>query len=334
VTTVRLVRDEPESFYGLLGVHPKMLALYDAIRRAAGVNAPVVICGPTGSGKELVARALHALSGVAGGPFCAINVAALPDGLVESELFGSVRGAFTGAADRRGLIDAAGHGTLFLDEAGDLSAHAQAKLLRVIEEGELRRVGASVSTQAAFRLLVAVRQDPAALVAAGRWRDDFYYRVTALVVRVPALTDRRSDIPLLVREYVNARRLPPVEADAISVLEGHSWPGNVRELQRTLLRAASGACNGVIHAEDILPALTGPLDGSVSSKPTSLRDLKHRHARATLEACGGNARRAAALLGVSRSHLYRLLRGFTSGAEASLRSPLGDHGRLASPQGD
>jgi DNA-binding NtrC family response regulator len=305
MTTLQLVREEAGSFFGMLGTHPTMLALYEAIRRAAVLDAPVVVCGPTGCGKELVARAVHALSEAQRGPFCAVNVATLPDGLVESELFGSTRGAFTGAADRRGLIEGAAGGTLFLDEAGDLSSHVQAKLLRVLEDGELRRVGSATTKVTQFRLLVSVQRDPATLVKLGIWRDDFYFRATGVVLRVPPLAARRADIPALVNAYTKAHGLPQADVDAMALLQDYDWPGNVRELQRALVRAAHRTTNGSLCPEDVLAVI--PVHVEPPRDCASLRGLRFQHAHKTVDACAGDTRRAAALLGVSRSHLYRLL---------------------------
>jgi len=308
VSSLHVVRDDDTSFFGLIGTHPAMLALFDGIRRAASIEAPVVVSGPTGSGKELVARALHRLNGTRGGPFCPVNVAALPEGLVESELFGSTRGAFTSAvADRRGLIEAAAGGTLLLDEASDLPAGIQAKLLRVLEDGEIRRVGAAGTITARFRLVVAVQDDPAALRDLRHWRDDFYYRVTGILLRVPALADRASDIPLLARAFVRAQGLPHVEPEGMTLLERHTFRGNVRELQQTLIRATYHARGGMIDAEAICAALE---DGG-SSRPMagvrSLREVRTDHVRSAVDACCGDTQQAAALLGISRSQVYRIL---------------------------
>jgi DNA-binding NtrC family response regulator len=309
VTTLQLVREEPASFCGMLGSHPAMLELFDAIRRAANSKAPVVISGPTGCGKELVARAAHSLSDGQGRPFCPVNVAALPEALVESELFGSVRGAFTGAlADRPGLVEAAAGGTLFLDEAGELARPVQAKLLRVLEVGEFRRVGAVATTVARFRLVVAVQIDAAELLASQAWREDFYYRVTALVLRIPPLAERRSDIPLLARSFAEAEGLPPVEAAGMAVLQAHDWPGNVRELQRTLLRAAHQAWPGALDAGAIHAALAtgGVADGTASGVGDGQNQARQR-LLAVCEAHAWQATHVAAALAMSRATLYRRL---------------------------
>lgn len=312
MTAPRPQRDDPTSFCGMLGSHPAMLDLFAGIKRAALLDAPVVVYGPTGSGKELVARALHALSAMNDGPLCVVNVSALPDTLVESELFGSSRGAFTGAvSDRRGLIESAAGGTLFLDEAGELPTHVQVKLLRALEYGEVRRIGAAAAVATRFRLAVAVQTDPVALRDAGRWRDDFYYRVTGVVLRVPSLAERRTDIPMLASAFARAQGLPALDPDAVVLLERHAWRGNVRELQRSLMRAAYHATGGSLSAAAVRAAL-GDAPTAEPSRGSSLDGIKARHVRETVAAYAGDTRRAAAALGISRSHVYRLLRCATS----------------------
>lgn len=320
MSSLRVVRDDDTPFFGLIGAHPAMLALFDSIRRAACLDVPVVICGPTGSGKELVARALHRVNGTRGGPFCPVNVAALPEGLVESELFGSTRGAFTSAvADRRGLIEAAAGGTLLLDEASDLPAGIQAKLLRVLEYGEIRRVGAAGTVTARFRLVVAAQDDPAALRDCRQWREDFYYRVTGIVLRVPSLSQRASDIPLLARAFIRAQELPDVEPAGMALLEQHAFPGNVRELQHTLIRAAYHAHGDTIREASISAALEDSGHHPPAASVPSLRSVRVDHVRRVVDACGGDTQRAAELLGISRSQVYRILGQSSSPRKSEIR---------------
>ena len=296
------------SFCGLVGRHPLMLALRDEIRRAAGLDAPVVVCGPTGAGKELVARALHASGPNGVGPFCPVNVAALPESLLESEMFGSARGAFTGAvADRRGLAETAHGGSLFLDEAGDLPLHVQAKLLRVLDSGEVRRLGATQARCACFRLIAAVQEEPCVLLRDRRWRQDFFYRVTGVLLRVPALQEHSRDIPLLAHAFLKARRLPDLEAEGLAVLARHAWPGNVRELQQTLLRAAFHGADGLITAHAIRAALEDGGNGHSAHGARSLDAARRRHVREVVDACAGDTGAAAVQLGISRSQVYRIL---------------------------
>jgi two-component system, NtrC family, response regulator AtoC len=293
---------------GLLGAHPCMLELYEGIRRAARIDAPVVVSGPTGSGKELVARAIHRLSPVAEGPFCAVNVAALPEGVIESELFGTVRGAFTGAvAHRPGLVETAEGGILFLDEAGDLPLAVQPKLLRMLEYGEVRRVGATKVTLVRFRTLVAVQDDPTELRCSGRWRDDFYYRVTSVVLRVPSLRDRRSDIPAIAVAFLLSRKLPGMTKAGLEMLQDHQWPGNVRELQQTLVRAAFYADGETIVLEQVQRALMAGIVNGVARERGTLAAARSRHVQEVVAGCAGDTRKAAELLGISRRHLYRLM---------------------------
>jgi DNA-binding NtrC family response regulator len=307
VTVVGAINCPGDPDHGLVGAHPCMVALRDAIRRAARMDAPVVVWGPTGAGKELVARALHALSDARRRLFCPVNVAAVPEALVETELFGSVRGGFTGACDRRGLIEAAAGGTLFLDEAGDLPRAVQPKLLRALETGEVRRVGGTAVGEARFRLVVAVQDDPRTLMESGRWREDLYYRVTGIVLRVPPLAERRSDIPLLVAAFVEREHLPPPTAEAIDRLRAHDWPGNVRELQRVLVRAAFQSRNGVLEEADVVDAVRAQSGAAADARPLPLEAARIAHVRATVAAFAGNRRQAAHALGISPRHLYRLL---------------------------
>ena len=310
MSTLTLLRDNDDLLaVGLLGTHPCMLELYEDIRRAARIEAPVVISGATGSGKELVAMAVHRLSAMAHGPFRAVNVAALPEGVIESELFGAVRGAYTGAVtDRRGLVEAAAGGILFLDEAGDLPLAVQPKLLRMLENGEVRRVGAIRATSVRFRLLVSVQDDPAEIRRSGRWRDDLYYRVTSVVLHVPRLRDRRSDIPELAVAFLLSHRLPSITGDALEVLQEQPWPGNVRELQQTLVRAAFHADGETIVAGHVRRALAiGAGDGAPRERDT-LAAARSRHVQNVVAACAGDTQKAADVLGISRRHVYRLIK--------------------------
>jgi len=332
MTVVGAIRPEGDPTLGMVGTHPLMEQLREEIRRAARLDAPAVVWGPTGAGKELVARALHALSAECTGPYQALNVAALAESVVDTELFGSVRGAFTGATNRPGLIEAAGGGVLFLDEAADLPPAVQAKLLRVLDSGEIRRVGEVRTRAVRFRLVVAVQSAPEALVTAHRWREDFYYRVAGVPLRVPRLAERRSDLAALARHLVGRHGLPPLDAAAIPLLEAHDWPGNVRELEQTLVRASHFAPNAPLSAADVRAALMR-LDGESLGGDGSLKQGRYRDARAALRACAGDTTQAAALLGISRSHLYRLLRGESSGSGRTPHSPLGERGRMDSPLG-
>jgi len=239
-----------------------------------------------------------------------VNVAALPDPLVESELFGVARGAFTGAiADRAGLVEAAGGGSLFLDEAGDLPLAIQPKLLRVLDHGEVRRVGATNTTPVHFRLLVAAQEEPAELRQTGRWRADLYYRLASVILRVPALRERRTDIPDLVVACLVTHGLPGITPAALELLQEYDWPGNVRELQQALIRSAFYADGGPIGADHVRKALTSGSHVTSADGQHTLAAVRSRHVMSVVAACSGNTQEAAELLGVSRRHVYRLLRG-------------------------
>ena len=223
-------------------------------------------------------------------------------------MFGSARGAFTGAvADRRGLVETAHGGSLFLDEAGDLPHHAQAKLLRVLDSGEVRRVGAAHARRACFRLIAAVQEEPCALLGDRRWRRDFFYRVNGVVLRVPSLREHREDIGPIARAFLLSRNLPRLDGDALAVLTGRAWPGNVRELQQVLRRATFHAHGATIGLEHVLAAFGDAPPNAAAEHPRSLNEARSHHVRTTVESCNGDTRRAAELLGISRTHVYRLL---------------------------
>jgi len=298
---------------GLVGSHPRIAELRDAIRRAARLDAGVVVWGPTGSGKELVARALHDAGAASHRIFLPINVAALPETLVDSELFGCVRGAFTGAvADRPGLFEAAHGGTLFLDEAADLAPALQLKLLRVLESGEIRRVGATQNIRVGVRLVVATQESPQALKAAGMWREDLYYRLVSIVLQVPPLRDHRSDIPALVEAFLSARGLPGIAPAAVELLTSWDWPGNVRELQQVLVAAAFIADSQRIDEGHVRSAMASIAASGAASRTLARGESSDaEQANRLLAACaahGWNLRNAAKALGVARATLYRRLR--------------------------
>jgi transcriptional regulator with PAS, ATPase and Fis domain len=211
-------------------------------------------------------------------------------------------------ADRLGLVETAHGGTLFLDEAGELPLHTQAKLLRVLDSGEVRRVGATQARRARFRLIAAVQEEPCALLRGGRWRQDFFYRVTGVVLRVPALREHSADVAPIARAFLASRGLPGLQPDAVPMLEIQPWPGNVRELQQTLVRAAFHSTHGVISALDVGAALEDGGNGHRATETLCLDAVRHRHVREMVEACGGDTRSAAALLNISRSQVYRILR--------------------------
>jgi DNA-binding NtrC family response regulator len=300
---------------GLIGRTAPMLEVYKQIARAADAAAPVLIEGESGTGKELVARAIHAHGPRAREPFVAVNCGAIAETLLESELFGHVRGAFTGAiTDSKGLFEQAGHGTILLDEVGETSPGLQVKLLRALEQGEIRPVGANRLIRANARVLAATNVNLEQAVAAGRFRQDLYYRLSVIVIRVPALRERRADIPLLLSSFLErasarAARRVRISADALDAFMRYSWPGNVRELQNTIERLVVFSRGSVIESAD-LPAAMQPsapaLEERLFGDLPSLDELERRYVLHVLEAVGSNRTRAAEVLGVDRRTLYRM----------------------------
>jgi two-component system response regulator AtoC len=289
-----------------------MLAVWKLIGRAAGSTAPVLITGETGTGKELVARAIHAYAPRARGPFVACNLAALPPTLIESELFGHERGAFTGASLRRGgRFEAAAAGTLFLDEIGDLDPALQTKLLRVVQEGTYERVGGDDSIAADARLIAATGRPvrPGAVGAA--LREDLYYRLAVIEIELPPLRARRSDIPLLVAHALRGTPARAVSEEAMQRLLASPWPGNVRELFHVLERAAVLCGSEVIDVGDLpdtvraaAPVALAPADAPELPLHEAIADLERRLILRALERAKGNRSAAARLLGIGRPLLY------------------------------
>jgi two-component system NtrC family response regulator len=311
----RVAVSAPGGFPGaLLGRDPQMVGVFKLIGLAAGTRATLLIRGETGTGKELIAHAVHANSPNAAAPFIAVNCAALPATLLESELFGHVRGAFTGATgDRKGRFALAGRGTIFLDEIGDTSADLQAKLLRVLQEREYYPLGSDRAERTEARVLAATHRDLESLVAAGSFRTDLYYRLRILEIRVPPLRERAADVPVLARHFAQraaraaGRADPVLSAEALERLALHQWPGNVRELENCMTRAVILASGDVVHADHIQLGEGAAHAGAAQGLPTLL-DLERDHVERVLVACGGHKARTAQALGVSRPRLDRLLR--------------------------
>ena len=312
-------------FGGLLGTSSAMQGVFDQIRRAAPFKSTVLITGESGTGKELVASAIHALSAASNGPFVAINCSALPVDLAESELFGHEKGSFTGATQaQQGLFEAAHNGTLFLDEIGDLELQVQTKLLRVLEEQKVRRLGATQLIGVNVRVVAASNMNLTAAVRMGRFREDLYYRLNVIRISVPSLRDRKSDIPLLVRvfaeRFAEANGIAPIEiADrCLDRMAEYDWPGNIRELKNTVERLAiyAAGSNAEIGEKDlasILPSAdrSAPPDDSESQgpgfAPQTLAAIEREMILDTLTHTGGNRTQGAEILGISLRTLQRKL---------------------------
>ena len=305
----------------LLGTSPSMQRLRELVRRAAASEGRVLVTGENGTGKELVARALHQGSRRRGGPFVKLNCAAVPAELIESELFGHERGAFTGAvAARRGKFELADGGTLFLDEVGDMPPAMQAKVLRVLQEAEFERVGGQTTLRTDARVVAASNKDLPAEVAAGRFREDLYYRLAVVIVPTPPLRERREDVPDLAARFLaeacerNGRRPVSLSREALLALQAHDWPGNVRELRNVVERLAI-LCDGpVLSPADVAQALPGarPPRADRAREGASFHELVEEAEReiilAALTAHQDNVSDTARALGLERSHLYKKMR--------------------------
>jgi transcriptional regulator with PAS, ATPase and Fis domain len=302
----------------MIGRDEKMLIVFEWIRTAAKSDIAVLILGPTGSGKEVVARMIHELSRRGRENFQAVNCAALPDTLFESEIFGYEKGAFTGAHDRKpGRVELANEGTLFLDEIGDLSLVAQAKLLRVLEDRRFERLGGQKSVHVDFRLISATNRPLDQFVRDGRFREDLYYRVNAFSIRLPSLRERPIDIPVLAAKFVGrycASNGMPLDAkvfapEALARLKAYPWPGNIRELESTVSRAALSAPGRVIRDTDIEFLHTHPIASAAqpsgSRKLQTLAEHEREHVLRVLESVEWNKKEAARVLDISRGTLYR-----------------------------
>jgi DNA-binding NtrC family response regulator len=305
-----------QRFREMIGRDEKMLVVFEWIRTAAKSDISVLILGPTGSGKEVVARMIHELSRRSQAKFQAVNCAALPDTLFESEIFGYEKGAFTGAHDRKpGRLELANDGTLFLDEIGDLSIIAQAKLLRVLEERKFERLGGHKSISVDFRLICATNRPLEQFVRDGRFREDLYYRVNAFAIRLPSLRERQVDIPVLAQRFLNrycAAQGMPLDSkvfsrESIDLLMNYQWPGNIRELESTVARAALSAPGRSIRATDIefLHATAPMAVSSTGDRLPSLAEAERAHIVRVLEAVEWNKKEASRVLDISRGTLYR-----------------------------
>jgi DNA-binding NtrC family response regulator len=300
--------------YRLVGSSPAMRKVVALIEKVAVTDAMVLVRGASGTGKELVARALHTNSPRRTRPLVTINCAALQENLLESELFGHEKGAFTGAvAAKPGLVEVAEGGTLFIDEIGEMATGLQAKLLRVLEDGHFRRVGGTQEMNADVRVVAATNRDLAEEIKNGRFREDLFYRLNVVSIHLPALRERRGDLPELVEHFLTTRQIGPlrsrVDAEAMKALQAYSWPGNVRELANVLERAQILAENHVITVEDLPESIVSAALASVeaSGDPNHLSEVERRHVQAILHQEKGNKVHTARILGISRRSLYRLM---------------------------
>lgn len=304
----------------MVGSSTPMLEVYKLVARAAPTKSTVLVQGDTGTGKELVARAIHYNSPRAARPFVTIDCSSLTESVLESELFGHLKGSFTGAiANKTGLFEAAQGGTCFLDEIGELSLPLQAKLLRVLQEREIRPVGGTTSVPIDVRVVAATNRNLEQRMEQGAFRPDLFYRLSVVTIRLPALRERQDDIPLLIRHFLqtyareNNTPIPQLSSEALACLVAYDWPGNVRELEHMIEQTATLARDTLILPDDLPPKYrqssaetshtgTPPVD----SAPPTLQEVTARHIRAMLHHAKGNKKRAAELLGIPRRTLYRL----------------------------
>jgi two-component system response regulator HydG len=326
--TLRREREGIHSFHNLVGKSAAMREVYQLLEQASQLDITVLITGETGTGKELAARAVHYHSARKDRRFVPVNCGALPGELVESELFGHARGAFTGAAGQKaGLFEEANGGTMFLDEIGELPLPVQVKLNRALQEKEIRRVGDNRATQVDVRVIAATHRDLKAEVAAGRFREDLFYRLNVFPVRLPPLRDRREDIPLLAGHFLEKhasalrKELGAFDPDALRALAGYPWPGNVRELENAVERAVAVARGSAIGVPDLPPDVRGTQEGALPGEVLATmpyreavdlaRDRVSRDYLALLmREFDGNVTRAAERAGMERESLHRLLKRY------------------------
>jgi len=319
VKALRRQLRESGTFGSMIGNSPEMRKIYEVIEQAAPTGASVLITGESGTGKELVAQTIHQLSPRASFPFVAINCAAIPETLLESEIFGHEKGAFTGAADRRqGCFELADRGTLFLDEIGEMTPQTQVKLLRVLQERKFRRLGGRIEQSVDVRVLAATNTDPLEAVQKGKLREDLYYRLNVFALRLPPLRDRREDLPLLVQAFINEfnqrnqKAIAGVDPDTRRILDQYAWPGNVRELRNVIERATILAPGPFIEPKHLPPGLAEQPAAARSpqmalSPGTTVEEAERRLILMTLEHTRDNKTRAAEILGISLKTLHNKL---------------------------
>lgn len=308
-----------DRFQSIVGQTEAIQKVLETMAQVTDLSANLLIEGESGTGKEIVARAIHSNSARSSGPFVPVNCAAIPENLLESELFGYVRGAFTDARrDRRGLFQEADGGILFLDEISEIPLTLQAKLLRVLEDKEVRQLGANHGEKVDARVISASNQNLAELVRAGRFRQDLYYRLNVIRIALPPLRDRREDIPLLVNHFVHRfadnshRKVEGMDAGALALLKSYDWPGNIRELEHAIEHAVLLGRNAVIGVADLPAHLVVQGEGTLTlehalSRQLTLHELEREYIGKVLETTRGNKAEAARILGVDRTTLYRKL---------------------------
>ena len=306
---------EAYQFQGMVGRSPRMLEVFSRVRRVAPLFQTALLTGPTGTGKDLIAKALHNLSPRSHEKFVVCNCSALTETLLESQLFGHVKGAFTGAThDRAGLFEYANRGTLFLDEIGELSLAAQARLLRILQSQELQRVGSPVTSTVDVHVIAATNRDVRDLAAKGQFRADLFYRLAMVEIQLPPLADRMEDLPLLQRHFLQhfstkySKKLNGISRRAQILLTRHSWPGNVRELENVIGNACMMAQGKVVSDADLPEAIRLQIAGPAKGAGVmTLEEVQSRHLEYVLKLVDGNKARAAEVLGVSRATIYGML---------------------------
>jgi two-component system, NtrC family, response regulator AtoC len=308
---------EKYQFKNVIGRTPQMFQVYKTIAKVADTKSTVLLCGERGTGKELIARSIHYNSQRSNRPFIPVDCASLVETLIESELFGHVRGAFTGASSaKRGLFEESDGGTLFLDEVGNLSLTMQSKLLRFLQEHEIKRVGGTESIKVDVRVIAAANQPLEPLVTSGKFREDLFDRLNVIIITLPSLRERKEDIPLLASHFLqkfseeNHKNISHISPEALEILLQYSWPGNVRELEHTIERAVIFSTHPIILPEDLPRKMSEGIEGSeifTPEKPLSLKELEKKYVLKVLGETRGNKKKASEILGIDRATLYRIL---------------------------
>ena len=304
-------------FKNVIGRTSQMFQVYKTIAKVADTKSTVLLCGERGTGKELIARSIHYNSQRNTRPFIPVDCASLVETLIESELFGHVRGAFTGASSaKRGLFEEADEGTLFLDEVGNLGLSMQSKLLRFLQEYEIKKVGGTESIKVDVRVIAATNQSLEPLVKSGKFREDLFDRLNVVTITLPSLRERKEDIPLLASHFLqkfseeNHKNISHISPEALEILTQYSWPGNVRELEHTIERAVIFSIHPIILPEDLSRKMFEEIKGPeilIPEKQLSLRELEKRYVLKVLQETGGNKKKASEILGIDRTTLYRIL---------------------------